>query len=299
MRSFFYMLMLFAAPAVYSQTFNIWEGDTINRTDIYSKKQGKWVLFGDSREGECFAATQKVEEGNYSDNKKTGLWIEYYCSGTIRSKVTFVNGRPNGPVLLYHENGKISEEGTWRNNRWIGNYRLFYDNGQVQHEFEFSEAGRREGKQKYFYENGQLAVEGNFENGRESGLIREYYENGDLKAEKNYNNGAVDENSIQTYQPKNPLKKLPDEVAENAPVVKVLPEEKPNEAALPEGKKLPSVLNGKYVLYNRNRQVTKDGIFKDNRFMEGKAYIYNDNGILQRIALYRNGLYVGDEPFNP
>jgi antitoxin component YwqK of YwqJK toxin-antitoxin module len=59
---------------------------------------------------------------------------------------------------------------------------------------------------------------------------------------------------------------------------------------------LPAVLNGKYTLYNKNRQVTKDGVFKDNRFMEGKAYFYDENGILDRIAVYSNGLYVGDAP---
>ena len=28
--------------------------------------------------------------------------------------------------------------------------------------------------------------------------------------------------------------------------------------------------------------------------MDGKAYIYDDNGILIRIAVYKNGIYVGD-----
>ena len=56
------------------------------------------------------------------------------------------------------------------------------------------------------------------------------------------------------------------------------------------------VLNGKQTLYNKSKQITKDGWFKDNRFMEGKAFIYNDNGILTQIAVYKNGIYVGDAP---
>jgi antitoxin component YwqK of YwqJK toxin-antitoxin module len=28
--------------------------------------------------------------------------------------------------------------------------------------------------------------------------------------------------------------------------------------------------------------------------MEGKAYIYDENGILTRVAVYKNGVYVGD-----
>ncbi len=59
--------------------------------------------------------------------------------------------------------------------------------------------------------------------------------------------------------------------------------------------KLPMVLNGYYVLYNKNRQVTKDGTFKDNRLMEGKNYLYNKNGgALMQIEMYKDGFYIGD-----
>ncbi len=58
--------------------------------------------------------------------------------------------------------------------------------------------------------------------------------------------------------------------------------------------KNPDKLNGYYVLYNKDRQKTKDGIFKDNRFMDGKSYIYNKDGILKRVEVYKEGAYVGD-----
>lgn len=293
MRFLFYIAVSLLAYPAFCQSQQISGNDTINGTDANGRKQGKWIIYGSSRPGDCYSADQKVEEGNYQDNRKTGIWFEYYCNGKVKSRVTFVNGRPHGSVKLFHDNGKISEEGTWINNRWVGNYKLYYDNGQVQHEFVFNESGRREGLQKYYFENGQLAIEGNFDNGKESGVIKEYYENGDLKAEKSYNGGVVDEGSIKIFEPKNPLKKE-QESADNAPVIKVREDEKPNEAAIEAGKKVPSVLNGRYTLYNRNRQVTKDGIFKDNRFMEGQAYFYNENGILERIAVYKNGLYIGD-----
>ena len=58
--------------------------------------------------------------------------------------------------------------------------------------------------------------------------------------------------------------------------------------------KKPTVLNGQHILYNRNKQITKDGEFKDNLFLTGKAYIYNEDGILVRIAMYKDGQYIGD-----
>ena len=60
--------------------------------------------------------------------------------------------------------------------------------------------------------------------------------------------------------------------------------------------KLPIVLNGYHVIYNANRQKTKDGIFKENRFMEGKNYIYNQSGQLVSINVYKNGVFVGNSP---
>ncbi len=60
-----------------------------------------------------------------------------------------------------------------------------------------------------------------------------------------------------------------------------------------QDQQLPAMLNGYYVLYNRNHQKTKDGVFKDNRFMEGKNYVYNQNGQLTSINVYKNGFFVG------
>jgi antitoxin component YwqK of YwqJK toxin-antitoxin module len=292
MKKLLYILItLCSASLAQSQSSEVISGDTVNRIDADGKKQGKWILMGKHKPGTCYQPEQKVEEGKYQDNRKMGIWIEYFCNGNMKNKLTFVNGRPDGYAIMYHENGKISEEGNWKNQRWVGNYKLYYENGQVQHEFVFNPSGKREGAQKYYYENGQLAIEGNFSNGKESGLIKEYHENGDIKAEKNYADGNVDVASIKEYAPKKPLVKKSDVPADNAPKIVVTKDEAPNEAVKKTG---PLVLNGQQTLYNKNKQITKDGIFKDNRFMEGKAYIYDENGILTRVAVYKNGIYVGD-----
>jgi len=284
----------FFATAQVAQSWEIYGKDTINKVDAEGKKQDKWILLGKHKPGGCYATDQKAEEGKYKDNKKIDRWLEYYCNGNMKNQLTFANGRPDGYAKLYHENGKISEEGIWKNNRWVGAYKLYYPNGQVQHEFLFNPNGKREGKQKYFYENGQVAIEGNFANGKESGLIKEFYENGDAKAEKNYMDGNVDVASIKEFQPVKPIVKKSDRPEENAPVIKVAADEKPNEAVIKKVSKGPLVLNGNYTLYNRNKQITKDGVFKDNQFIEGKAYMYDENGILTRVAVYKNGVYIGD-----
>ena len=116
--------------------------------------------------------------------------------------------------------------------------------------------------------------------------------NGDLKAEKTYNDGNVDVASIKEFEPKKPIVKIKESPVDNAPKIVLKPDEKPNGVA----SKGPMVLNGQNITYNKNKQITKDGVFDNNRLMDGKAYIYDENGILQRIAKYRNGIYVGDTP---
>lgn len=261
--------------------------DSLNFTDASDKKQGKWIVTGKMAHKPAYADDQKVEEGMYQDGKKVGIWKEYYPNNSLKSKITFENGRPNGYAIMYHDNGKIKEEGLWQMARWVGDYKLYYENGQVQQEFKFTAGGKREGVQKYYYENGQLMIEGNWQGGTESGIIKEYYENGDIREEKMFNDGNFDPSASHSYQPKAPIVvKTPEEKQVSPPVIP----QKTEKDNL--GKQFTG--EGYWKLYNQNRQVSKDGTFHDYRLMDGKNYFYNSDGILTRIAIYKGGRYVGD-----
>ena len=93
---------------------------------------------------------------------------------------------------------------------------------------------------------------------------------------------------IKKVEPKKPIVKTIEHL--EGPKAIVRADEKVN------GAKGPLILNGQNITYNKNKQITKDGLFKDNRLMEGKAYQYDENGLLQRISVYKNGQYIGDAP---
>jgi antitoxin component YwqK of YwqJK toxin-antitoxin module len=270
--------------------------DTINYIDINGKKQKRWIIFGKFKPKSCYSLQSKVEEGNYSDNKKIGKWTEYHCNGNLKSRIEYQNGRPEGYCIMYGETGKITEEGTWKNNRWIGKYKQYYDNGNVQHEFQFNESGKREGEQVYHYETGEVMIKGNWLAGKENGVITEYNPDGSIRKTTNFNSGEPDlasvrEYGIQKVNTANSNRKEPLNAPNKSEVI-VKNSEEIDPGKSPKG---PVYLEGYHTTYF-NKMLSKQGIFKKNVLIDGKAFFYDNNGILTRIAVYKDGFYVGDAP---
>ena len=280
--------------------------DSVNVTDAEGKRQGKWVITNKLMKPALagYKDDQKVEEGRYLDNKKVGIWVTYYPNGVTKSRITFENGRPFGKAIMFHENGKVAEQGIWKNNRWVGEYKLYYDNGEVQHEFEFNQNGKRDGKQVYYAENGQKIIEGEMKEGKEIGVWNEWYDNGDKRAEMVFNEGTLDSAKTVNYTPKKPVEpKVPvaAEVEKAAPKSSVTTVDIKAEVANGDrgsGKEPAKKFSGEgYAkLFRPDKQISKDGEFKKYRLITGKSYIYDNNGILERIAVFEGGQYIGDAP---
>lgn len=112
-------IFFYLSSAIIAQTDKSISLDTLNFIDSTGKKQGHWLITNSMLHKPCYADDQKVEERKYLNNKKIGVWTEYYCSGKIKCILTYVNGRPWGPSKLYYENGQLKEEGNWEKNRWV------------------------------------------------------------------------------------------------------------------------------------------------------------------------------------
>ena len=261
------------------------DGDTINVVDENNLKQGFWKIFGNMRKLKEYEPTQVIEQGKYANSRKQGLWTKFFPSGKTKSEIEYKNSRPNGAYRTYFENGQIEEEGSWKNNRNTSDFKRYYENGQVSQQFAFNPTGKRDGRQTYFYENGQVMIEADIEAGKEK-FVKEFYEDGSIKAEKNFIDGKLDVANTKVYDSTEPIKeKKPEGVIQ---VVTVSKDEYVNSGDF-KG-------DGKYKMYNADRQISKDGLFEAYRFMEGKQYIYNDNGILTQVKLFKDGRYIGDAP---
>ncbi len=52
--------------------------------------------------------------------------------------------------------------------------------------------------------------------------------------------------------------------------------------------------NGYNKVYNSNEELYQDGEFKDGRLFNGKMYVYDEDGILLKVKVYKDGAYHSD-----
>lgn len=273
--------------SVAAQKFEIHNGDTINYIDENNLKQGFWKIFGRMKKLPDYQPDQVVEQGEYENSRKQGIWKMFFPNGKTKSEIAYVNSRPNGYYKTYYENGELEEEGEWKNNRNVGKFVRKHPNGEVAQEFEFNTSGKRDGEQKYYYEDGSIMIVAQIKEGKEE-KVTEYYPDGSLKAEKVFVDGNLDVANTKVYEPKTPIKPIETTEKEPVKVVKVNKEEVVNKGSF-DG-------NGEHKLYNKDKQISKDGLFKNYRLIDGKNYKYDENGILISIELIKNGRYIGEAP---
>jgi len=262
---------------VSGQTFDIYKSDTINRTSVDGKKTGHWIVFFEN-------SNQVIEkEGYFSDNRKTGIWKEYYLNGNPKSEITYVDDFADGYARLFYENGKICEEGNWKGTKWVGKYLYYYENGNKQYEWSFNDGGKREGEQKYYHENGKLRIRGEWADGKENGIISEYDASGNLKSEKAFASGSIDEKTSKFYA-----------------VKKISVDEIPDITNATSGKDTTDNITsknsfdtftgtGKFRLYNAYNKLDREGEFNEGKLINGKKYYYTSDGKLIKTEIYTNG----------
>ena len=269
----------------------------INQVGPDGKRTGFWRISAALLHlGPPWLPGQTVEEGNFANGLKTGLWVEYYQNGNKKGEYTYVNNRPNGPAKKYFENGNLMEEGNWVGTRWTGPYKLYYEDGTIRQSWNYNALGQRDGRQLYYHPNGQIAIDMTSKAGKEEGWAKEYNTNGELIKETFHTNGVIDNSKTKVYEPKKAedpnAGKAPEELEkkEDAPIVK------PGSGNTGNAGEQPFDGNGPHTLYNTNKQVTFVGEFKNWKLMKGEQRLYDANGKCIRVKLYADGKYVGDGP---
>lgn len=254
-------------------------GTALNVRDGNNEKQGWWKIYNEDGKYKGYEPNQLVEEGEYVNNKKTGVWTKYYPNGNKKHELTFANNVANGYAKIYYRSGQLQEEGIWKTNRWEGQYKYYHEDGTLKYQWNYNESGKREGEQLYFHENGVLMYIGNWKNGKEAGELIEYYEDGSIKAKRYFDDGnVIPEKTINLVIGK--------QFDENVKKYSGQPKAKP----LAKGE----IVDGYNKLMNPDGTVSKEGTFKNKQLVEGKVYVY-ENGKVVKVVNYQDGKRVGEE----
>ena len=276
---FIYILLLATFLVAFGQSSGTTAGDTLNVRDSSNQKQGWWKVFNDDGKYKGYASNQLVEEGEYLNNKKTGVWTKYYPNGNKKHELTFANNIANGYAKIYYRNGQLQEEGIWKLNRWEGQYKYYYEDGTLKYDWNYNASGKREGEQRYFHENGGLQYLGEWKGGKEAGELIEYYEDGSIKARRFFDAGNV----------------IPEKTV-NLEMGKAYDDNPKKYSGKPKPKTMArgEIIDGYNKLMNPDGTVSKEGVFKDKSLVDGKVYVY-ENGKLTKTIIYSGGKRTGEE----
>lgn len=85
-------------------------GDTLNRVDLNSKKQGPWVVAVPEIRGE----RGYEEEGYFTNDQREGLWKRFSLEGVKIAEENYRWGKLNGKQLYFSYNGGLIREEQWR-----------------------------------------------------------------------------------------------------------------------------------------------------------------------------------------
>lgn len=257
--------------------------DEINSYNKSGKKEGKWIVTGKDRPGEGYPANGKVEEGSYSNGRKEGLWIKYHTDGkTPRLIGYYKDNRPSGNYSKFNEKGVRIEKGAFSNGQYSDTIIRYHDNGQIAYQG-FYARGKENGQVKFFFPNGKTELEYTALDGTPSGKSTRYYESGGIREVIELDTNGNVKNREFRKEEKPAVIQLPPKTGELPPkIVKPI---------VKGGRFSP---NGYNKVYNNDDEIWQDGDFVDGRLFDGKLYVYDRDGILLKVKIFKNGIYHSD-----
>ena len=107
-----------------------------------------------------------LEQGDYLNGYREGVYTEFHANEFIKSTVGYVHGKKQGQYVLIDDKGQIQERSTYHNDLLNGP-QIKYNRSRL--------------KEKSQYSNGQL-----------HGLVEKRYANGGIMERSNYNSGQLD-----------------------------------------------------------------------------------------------------------
>jgi len=186
MKKILILLCIIAAvtASAQKQPYNVFKGDTINRTDAKGLKQGIWKKY--------YSNDSLFSVGQYQNGHPYGVFKTYYKTGEPQSFLTYriasmvmgshIISSNVADMTIYYESGKRKAQGKYINQKKDSVWNYYGEEGSLSSR-ELYVNGVEEGVWKTYYENGTVSREVTYSKGKRNGPYKEYFGDGKIKVE--------------------------------------------------------------------------------------------------------------------
>lgn len=273
----------------------------INRLNANGEREGWWVVAADNDPISPNEDTKKYKEGNYRNGRRVGVWVTYYEDGvTPRLIGEYADNRPAGTYFKFDRKGSLVQASSVPR-RIPASQALVTSNRLYSCKMMFSQreiiAGQVFFANRLFKKD--LAVQfwmtASMEHTESESKLVDY-----SWLNANYTNILTAYTAIRTPK-KMRLEPLMAEtvsapVQQNAPAAnRGLAYYHPPVLRSPRvAKGLTFQPNGLNKVYTENSEIWMDGYFIKGQLYNGKVFVYDRDGVLLKVRVYKDGVYDSD-----
>ena len=295
-------LMLLFVLSLYSFAFSGTQkkSDTINRTNSMGEREGWWVISNDNKA--IFSSTDpKFKEGFYVKGRKSGVWITYYEDGTTPRLIgEYADNRPSGSYFRFDRQGNLEQasaipkaistkQSVQVSNPIFSCKMLFNQRDIVAGQVFFAHRlFKKDLAVQFWVESSMETIKS------ESKLVDFSWLNA------NYTNILLTYSAIRTPKKMRLVEPI---LISQKPIKE---NDKQHSAKnlnyyYPPIIKSPRVANGLVFvpnglnkLYTESSEIWIDGHFVNGQLYSGKVFIYDRDGVLLKVRIYKEGIYSSD-----
>lgn len=279
--------------------------NALNVLDANGKRTGFWVL-DENNQPVTSNSDKKRKEGYYENGRKKGVWILYFEGGKLPRIIgEYSDNRPSGAFFRFDSRGELIQASSVSNriapdqsvqvkNDLFSCKMLFDNKDMVAGQVFFNRVDIAKNKSFSFWTESSLKALGSTSNVEDYTWLNSNYTAilttylklrtpSKLRASEY----KVDQNlAIKEVKPQvNNINESTSAALNNLP---------PTVKSPKVGKGLTFMPNGFNKLYTESNEIWMDGHFENGQLKSGKVFIYDKDGILLKVRVYKDGKYESD-----
>ncbi len=279
------------------------EADTLNQFDTQGKRTGYWIV-DEGNDATTLDSESKRKEGRYIKGRKFGAWICYYPDGkTPRLIGEYLDNRPGGAYFRFDKKGeliqastvprKINPSQTLEAHNGLFDCRMFFHNREMV-------AGQ------VFFAKRAFSVPYAYQFWVEESIHQNQSENAHV------NFAWLSQNYPQLYSTYLSVRTPRNVSVENPEIQNVVSKIERIQDSSPVSHSRNPMMNAPFVhaprvakgvvfqpngfnkLYTESDEIWIDGLFRNGQLKDGKVFVYDRDGVLLKVRIFKDGMYVSD-----